>query len=107
MDRNGASTSHDVFMDDMTKASIPHVFMNVSIWAEFATPHMMIDIILKKMNLNQTDIGGRYHSLFIQSFGPLCKVMENEDQRFLGLFLLWLKKHREEMLKDKDNRKSL
>ena len=30
----------------MTKASIPHVFMNVSIWAEFATPHMMVDIIL-------------------------------------------------------------
>ena len=46
MDRNGASTSHDVFVDELTKASIPHVFMNVSIWAEFATASMMIDIIL-------------------------------------------------------------
>ena len=33
---------------------------------------------------------GRYHCLFKQGFGP-HKVMEYEDQRCLGLFLLELK----------------
>ena len=42
----------------------------------------------------------RYHYLFKQSFGPLCKVKEYEDQRCLLLFLLELKRHREKLLKD-------
>ena len=42
----------------------------------------------------------RYHYLFKQSFGPLCKVMEYEDQQCLLLFLLELKRHREKLLKD-------
>ena len=38
------------------------------------------------------EIGRRYHCLFKQGFGPLRKVMEYEDQRCLGLFLLELKR---------------
>ena len=45
------------------------------------------------------EIRGRYHCLFKQGFGPLSKVMEYEDQRCLGLFLLELKRHREKLLK--------
>ena len=41
---------------------------------------------------------GRYHCLFKQGFGPLRKVMEIEDQRCLGLFLLELNRHREKLL---------
>ena len=37
-------------------------------------------------------IRGRYHCLFKQGFGPLHKLMEYEDQRCLGLFLLELKR---------------
>ena len=43
---------------------------------------------------------GRYHCLFKQGFGPLRKVMEYEDQRCLGFFLLELKRHREKLLKN-------
>ena len=46
------------------------------------------------------EIRGRYHCLFKQGFGPLRKVMEYEDQRCLGLFLLELKRHREKLLKN-------
>ena len=45
-------------------------------------------------------IRGRYHCRFKQGFGPLRKVMEYEDQRCLGLFLLELKRHREKLLKN-------
>ena len=43
---------------------------------------------------------GRYHCLFKQGFGPQHKVMEYEDQRCLGSFLLELKRHRGKLLKD-------
>ena len=46
------------------------------------------------------EIRGRYHCLFKQGFGPLSKVIEYEDQRCLGLFLLELKRHREKLLKN-------
>ena len=46
------------------------------------------------------EIRGRYHCLFKQGFGPLRKVREYEDQRYLGLFLLELKRHREKLLKN-------
>ena len=42
----------------------------------------------------------RYHCPFKQGFGPLRKVMEYEDQRCLGLFLLELERHKEKLLKD-------
>ena len=41
-----------------------------------------------------------YRGFFKQRFGPLRKVMEYEDQRCLGLFLLELKRHREKLLKN-------
>ena len=34
------------------------------------------------------EIRERYHCLFKQVFGPLCKLMEYEDQWFVGIFLL-------------------
>ena len=43
---------------------------------------------------------GRYCCLFKQRFGPLCKVMEYEDRRCVGLFWLELKRHRENLLKE-------
>ena len=46
------------------------------------------------------EIRGRYHCLFKQGFGPLCKVIEYEDEWCLGIFLLELKRHREKLLKD-------
>ena len=45
-------------------------------------------------------IRGSYHCLFKQGFGPICKVMEYEDHRCLGLILLECQKHREKLLKD-------
>ena len=39
-------------------------------------------------------------SISTQGFGPLCKIMEYEDQRSLRLFLLELKIHREKLSKD-------
>lgn len=47
------------------------------------------------------EIRGRYHCLFREGFGPLRKVMEYEDQRCLGLFLLELRRHREGLLRDR------
>ena len=38
------------------------------------------------------EIRGRCHYLLKQGFGPLCKVMENEDQRCLGILQLMLHK---------------
>ena len=46
-------------------------------------------------------IRGSYHCLFKPGFGPICKVMEYEDQRCLGLFLLELNRCREKLLKEK------
>ena len=45
-------------------------------------------------------IRGRYHCLFKQGLGPLWKVIEYDDQRCLGLFLLVLKRHRQKLLKN-------
>ena len=43
------------------------------------------------------EIRVRYHCLFRQGLGPLCMVMEYEDQRCLGLFLIELTGHREKL----------
>ena len=45
------------------------------------------------------EIRGRFHCLFKEGFGPLARVMKFEDQRCLGLFLLELRKHRENLLR--------
>ena len=47
------------------------------------------------------EIRGRYHYLFKQGFGSLCKVMEYENQLFSRLFLLELKRHTEKLLKNR------
>lgn len=47
------------------------------------------------------EIRGRYHCLFREGFGPLRRVMEFEDQRCLGLFLLEIRRHREDLLKSR------
>ena len=50
------------------------------------------------------EIQGRYLCLFKEGFGPLHRVMEYEDKKCLGLFLLELKRHRETLLGDKQPR---
>ena len=58
--------------------------------------------ILRKLRLVFYEIRRRYHCLFKQGFGPRCKAMDYKDQQCLGLglFLLELKRHRENSLKD-------
>ena len=64
--------------------------------------------VIKEWNLKNTTFitvvsfikWDNMHCLFKQRFGPLRKVMEYADQRCLGLFLLELKRHRENLLKD-------
>lgn len=51
------------------------------------------------------EIRGRFHCLFKEGFGPLSKVMEYCDQRCLGLFLVEIKKYREDFLKKGENNK--
>ena len=46
------------------------------------------------------EIGRRYHWLFEQGFGPVCKVMGYKDQLCLQLFLLELKRYRQKLLKE-------
>ena len=49
------------------------------------------------------EIRGRFHCLLQAGFGPLIRGMNYEDQRCLGLFLLELRKHRENVLKKPNN----
>ena len=51
------------------------------------------------------EIRGRFHCLFREGFGPLFKVMRYEDQRCLGLFLLEMRRHREDLLRRPVNRR--
>lgn len=44
------------------------------------------------------DIRGRYHCLFQEGFGPLRRIMQFEDQRCLGFFLLELQRRRATIL---------
>ena len=53
------------------------------------------------------EIRGRFHCLFKEEFGPLTKVMNYEDPRCLGLFLLELRKHKENLLKKPDNERHM
>ena len=53
------------------------------------------------------EIRGRFHCLFKEGFWPLARVMNFEDQRCLGLFLLELRKHREDLLKKPDNERHI
>lgn len=46
------------------------------------------------------EIRGRYHCLFTKSFGPLRRIMEYPDQRFLGLLLMEIHTHREMTLQE-------
>ena len=43
------------------------------------------------------EIRGRYHCLFKQGSGPVCKITGYDQQR-LGLFLLELERHREKFV---------
>lgn len=45
------------------------------------------------------EIRGRYHCLFRDGFGPLSRVIDYPDQRCLGLFLLEIRRHREDLLR--------
>lgn len=45
------------------------------------------------------EIRGRYHCLFRDGFGPLRSVMDYQDQRCLGYFLMELRRHRESLLR--------
>ncbi|KAI5062682.1 hypothetical protein GOP47_0023221 [Adiantum capillus-veneris] len=45
------------------------------------------------------EIQGRFHYLFKEGFGPFSRVMGNEDQRYLGLLLLELCRHKESLMR--------
>ena len=49
------------------------------------------------------EIRGRFHCLFSEGLGPLTKVMNYIDQRCLGLFLLGIHRHRENLLRRPNN----
>ncbi|KAI5070875.1 hypothetical protein GOP47_0015218 [Adiantum capillus-veneris] len=44
------------------------------------------------------EIRGHFHCLFRDGFGSVSRVMDYTDQRCLGLFLLELRRHREDLL---------
>lgn len=45
------------------------------------------------------EIRGRFHCLFKEGFGPLDRVMQYQDQRCLGLYLLELQRHRDNLMR--------
>ena len=49
------------------------------------------------------EIQGCFHCLFREGFGPLARVMRDQDYRCLGLFLLELRRHREGLLRRSDS----
>ncbi|KAH7446947.1 hypothetical protein KP509_01G083500 [Ceratopteris richardii] len=52
------------------------------------------------------EIRGRFHCLFREGFGPLSRVMSFEDQRCLGLYLLEVHRHRDNLLRRAGGRQS-
>lgn len=52
------------------------------------------------------EIRGRFHCLFREGFGPLDRVMQYQDQRCLGLYLLELNRHRDNLMRRQRARQS-
>lgn len=52
------------------------------------------------------EIRGRFHCLFREGFGPLDRVMQYQDQRCLGMYLLELNRHRDNLMRRQRARQS-
>ena len=87
--RQPQTSSHQLEIEVGKYARIP---LEERIWQLFHQEFADLD------KFSFYEIRGRYHCLFKESFGPLRKVMEYEDQWCLGLFLLELKRHRQKLL---------